>query len=111
SPETKDLLEGKLRDLAGEKRALQRRVEELDALPFEPIDAEAVVRDGMAALRDLPRMLESASLEERKEIVAAFVDHVTVLPDESIVELQLRTLPLSVGVVAGAGFEPATFGL
>ena len=61
----------------------------------------------------------AVSLEERKELVGAFVDHVTVLPDESIVELQMRTLPVlplsglgnsSVGVVAGARFEPATSG-
>ena len=120
SPETRELLDGKLRDLAAEKRALQRRLEELEAAPYEPIDPEAVVRTGMTALRDLPRLLGSASLEERKELVGAFVDHVTVLPDESMVELQMRTLPAlpllatsnsSVGVVAGAGFEPATFGL
>jgi len=61
----------------------------------------------------------AVSLEERKELVGAFVDHVTVLPDESIVELQMRVFPAlpltgtgfpSVGVVAGARFEPATSG-
>jgi len=61
----------------------------------------------------------AASLDERKELLGASVDHVTVLAGESIVELQRRTLPVlpltrlgnsSVGVVAGARFEPATSG-
>jgi len=33
---------------------------------YQPIDAEAVLRDGMAYIRNLPRLLESGSLEERK---------------------------------------------
>ncbi len=69
SPETKDLLDGKLRGLADEKRRLQRRLEELEAAAYDPIDAEAVLRSGMSALNDLPRLLESASVEERKEVV------------------------------------------
>ena len=74
----------------------------------------------MAALRDLPRLLESGSLEERKEFVRAFVGGVTVMPGEARLELQMRRFPATAlprpanstcRMVAGAGFEPATFGL
>ena len=41
----------KLRNLGTEKRRLTRRLEELEATPYEPIDAAAVLRDGKAALR------------------------------------------------------------
>ena len=120
SEETRGFIDSKLRDLGAEKQRLQRRLEELESAPYEPIDAEVVLRHGMTALRDLPRLLESGSLEERKEFVRAFVAGVKVYPDEERLEVQMRKIPASVvpkpgfssvGMVAGAGFEPATFGL
>ena len=73
-------------------------------------------RDGLAALGDLPRLLESTQIEERKQLVNAFIAGVTVQPEEARLDLRVRALPVlnadsSVGMVAGAGFEPATFGL
>jgi hypothetical protein len=111
SPETKDFIDTKLRDLATEKRRLTERLEALESAPYDPIDADAVLRDGLASLRDLPRLLESASLEERKQFVNAFISRVTVQPDERRLDLEVRTLPVlypnsSVGVVAGARYEP-----
>jgi hypothetical protein len=43
--------------------------------------------------RDLPRLLESGSLEDRKEFVRAFVGGVRVVPDDALLEVQMRTLP------------------
>jgi hypothetical protein len=68
--------------------------------------ADCVLREGPASLRDLPRLLESASLEERKQFVNAFISRVTVQPDERRLDLEVRTLPVIdpnsfVGVVAG----------
>ncbi len=117
SPEIKGFIDQKLRELSTEKRSRQRRLEELEAAPYQPIDADAVLRDGLAAIRDLPRLLEQGSLEERKEFIRAFVAGVTVVPEKAQLDLRVRQLPAvlprnsSVGVVAGAGFEPATFGL
>ncbi len=116
SLETKGFIDAKLRELAAEKRRHTRRLEELEAAPYEPIDAAAVLRDGMAALRDLPGLLESAHLEERKQLVNAFIAGVTVQPDERRLDLQVRALPVldhnsSVGVVAGARYEPLQMNL
>ena len=72
------------------------------------------LRHGLATLRDFPRILESGSLEERKEFVRAFVGDVTVTPGEERLELQTRgfqatALPhpanFTCGMVAGARFE------
>jgi len=65
----------------------------------------------MAALRDLPGLLESAHLEERKQFVNAFIEGATVQPDEARLDLRVRALPVldadsSVGMVAGARYEP-----
>jgi hypothetical protein len=111
SPETRGFIDTKLRKLAVEKRRLTERPETLQATPYKPIDADAVLREGLASLRDLPRLLESASLEERKQFFNAFISRVTVQPDERRLDLEVRTLPVldpysSVGVVAGARYEP-----
>ncbi len=111
SPEIKGFIDQKLRELATEKRSLQRRLEELEAAPYQPIDADVVLRDGLAAIRDLPRLLEQGSLEERKEFIRAFVAGVTVVPEKAQLDLRVRQLPAvlprnsSVGVVAGARYE------
>jgi hypothetical protein len=51
------------------------------------------LREGRASLRDLPRLLESGSLKERKEFVRAFVGGVKVMPDEARPELGMRRFP------------------
>jgi hypothetical protein len=111
SADTKGFVDAKLRDLGIEKRKLQNRSEEFEAAPYVAIDADAILRDGLASLRDLPRLLESGNLEERKEFVRAFISSVTVRPDEARLDLMVSQLPVlnansSVGLVAGARYEP-----
>jgi DNA invertase Pin-like site-specific DNA recombinase len=112
SADTKGFVDAKLRDLGIERRRLQNRSEELETAPYDPIDADAVLRGGLASLRDLPRLLESGSLEDRKEFVRAFVGGVRVVPGDALLEVQMRTLPTlsdansTCGLVAGARYEP-----
>ena len=94
SADTKGFVDAKLRDLGSERRKLQNRLEALDAAPYEPIDADAVLRHGLASLRDLPRLLESASPEDPKEFfVRAFVGGVAVVPGEARLDIRMLTLP------------------
>ena len=113
-------MDAKLRDMGTERRKLQARSESLETAAYDPIDADALLRNGLASLHDLPRLMESASMEDRKEFVRAFVGGVSVVPAEARLDVQMRTLPAAgsllpanstCGLVAGAGFEPATFGL
>jgi hypothetical protein len=66
----------------------------------------------LASLNDLPRLLNSGNLEERKGFIRAFIDGVTVVPDKLRLDLRVRTFPVigtqdsSVGLVAGARYEP-----
>ena len=70
------------------------------------------MKTGLAALNDLPRLLESASIEGRKEFVRAFIGGITVRPDTGVLDLQMRQLPVlgaansACDVVAGARYEP-----
>ena len=117
SPETRPFIDTKLRELAAEKRRLQERLDELEAIDRPAINSDAVVTDGLAALHDLPTMLTTANIEGRKEFVRAFIGGITVRPDTGVLDLQMRNLPVlgkgnsTCEMVAGAGFEPATFGL
>ncbi len=114
SPETKGFIDSKLRELATEKRRLQRRLEELEAAPHEPIDPDAVLREGLASLRDLPRLLESGNIEERKEFIRAFVAGIKIVPEKLRLDLQIRKIPATLPqpgnstclMVAGARYEP-----
>jgi hypothetical protein len=54
----------------------------------------------------------AGSLEDRKEIVRAFVGGVSVVPAEARLDVQMRTIPalgaanFTCGLVAGARYEP-----
>ena len=115
SADTKGFVDAKLRDMGTERRKLQARSESLETAPYDPIDADAVLRNGLASLHDLPRLMESGSLEDRKEFVRAFVGGVSVVPGEARLDIQMRTLPVvgsllpansTCGLVAGARYEP-----
>jgi DNA invertase Pin-like site-specific DNA recombinase len=115
SADTKGFVDTKLRDLGCERRKLQARCESLETAPYDPIDAQAVLRSGLASLRDLTRLMESASLEDRKEFVRAFVGGVSVVPGEARLDVRMRTLPAvgvlrpensTCGLVAGARYVP-----
>jgi hypothetical protein len=56
-------------------------------------DADAVVRNGLTALRDLSRLLETANIEGRKEFIRAFVGGITVRPDVEVLDLQMNRFP------------------
>lgn len=98
--------------MATEKRALTLRLEGLESKSHKPIDPDALLKHGLAAIRDLPRLLESGNIEERKEFVRAFVAGITVVPDKLRLDLQMRTLPavldpdFACELVAGARYEP-----
>ena len=63
-------------------------------------------------LGELPRLLESGSLEGRKEFVRAFVGGITVRPDSGVLDVQMKKFPelgtgnLTCDVVAGARYVP-----
>jgi hypothetical protein len=104
----------KLRDLATEKRRFQRRLQELESVSADAIDAEAVLVQGLKKVRDLLRRMKCSRLEEKKAFVHDFIDGITVFPDERRLGVRIRRIPasvvprpgfLSVRLVAGAGCD------
>jgi hypothetical protein len=85
----------------------------MDPAPRQTLDStERGIRLGLAGSADLPRLLESASIESRKEFVRAFVGGITVRPDTGVLDVQMRQLPVlgaansACEMVAGARYEP-----
>ena len=120
SPDTKGFVDAKLRDMGTERRKLLARSESLETAPYDPIDADAVLRNGLASLHDLPRLMGSASMEDQKEFVRAFVAGVSVVPGDARLDVQMRTLPAvgsllpansTCGLVAGARYEQVQMNL
>ena len=62
--------------------------------------------------RSLPKLLERASDAEKKQIVGTWVEDIRLTPEQLEVAITYRVPePVVNKLVAGAGFEPATFGL
>jgi DNA invertase Pin-like site-specific DNA recombinase len=119
SPDCKDLLSTRLGRLRVERQEVESRLRELELVPVHMTDPEAVVDAILDGLTDARRVFEHGTLEERKRVVRAFVDGMTVVGSERSGQIRMKKLPApeslsagsSVEMVAGVGFEPTTFGL
>ena len=95
----------RLRELIAER---ERLAASLEVNEPPQLDSKTV----MAYRRQTKKLMESGQLAERKRLMRAWVQDVTLEPENLNVRINYR-LPEAVmkNLVAGAGFEPATFGL
>jgi hypothetical protein len=124
TPAIKEIIEPKLVKLGDEKKELERRLREKEAIPEEskmdPNELAGQIVEGISEFREL---FEQGTLEEKKEFVRAFVEKLVVDPDKGTGTLYIREFPPLEAIrpkgdgnsyfqgVAGARYEPATFGL
>ena len=86
---------------------------ELDRLAVSVPDlppADQIRAVASELLADLPRLLESGTIDERREFVAHFVKEIEADPAGKSVRISLYR-SLFISKIAGAGFEPTTSGL
>ena len=107
---TAEIVNNRLRELALEKEELSRTVKPVSA-PSQ-INAEEL----RVYLKNLEKAVAKGNSSEIKRIIGQCVDEMALDPEECKVVIQQKTPgrlspALSQPVVAGAGFEPATFGL
>jgi hypothetical protein len=95
----------RLRELGAERDALAAT---LNAPGPPQLDTETV----MAYRRQTVKLMQCGQPAERKRLLRTWVQEIKLEPEKLVVKISYR-LPEAVmkGVVAGAGFEPATFGL
>jgi hypothetical protein len=95
----------RLRELLAKRDALNGSVDRA-----EPPQLDA--QTAMAYRRQTEKVMASGNAADRKRLMRAWVGDIKLDPESLEVKISYR-LPEAVmkGVVAGAGFEPATFGL
>ncbi|MFA9477750.1 recombinase family protein [Phycisphaerales bacterium AB-hyl4] len=103
-----------LYEKAAELTEQQKQVEQAlaklgDELPTLPEVAELQAR-AVAAFDELEKVLESGTLEEKRELIAAYVQKIKAEPDHHQVQISLYPALFS-RKIAGGGFEPPTSGL
>jgi DNA invertase Pin-like site-specific DNA recombinase len=120
SPEHRGLMNDRLRRLRLERQEAENRLREIELVPARTTNPEDIVESILEGLADARRLFDQGTMEEKKQVVRAFVDGLTLHGSERTGELRIRKLPgpasqragsFSVEMVAGVGFEPTTFGL
>ncbi len=119
-----DLATVKLNDLAKEKAALESRLRGAQAAGNFKQDVDAAVAQIMAGLDNLEDVLAQGSVAEVKAVLRAYIGRIEVDPFNGKARIGFLRLPIRaflsrqpspetarVSGLAGAGFEPATFGL
>ena len=108
----------KLVELKERKEVLEARLAEMQAMKREEVDCHALAEQIMATVKRFEDLFPYGTIEERKEFIGLFVDRIELDPDKRVGEVYMKKFPMPVedigksfGLVAGARFEPATFGL
>jgi site-specific DNA recombinase len=98
------------RSIGEERKGVERDLAGVGAeLPKMP-SMEEIRRRSAACLDRLDEVLAGATIEEKRDLVQKYVRAVKACPDTQQVEIRLQSALFN-DLVAGAGFEPATFGL
>jgi DNA invertase Pin-like site-specific DNA recombinase len=119
-----DVAAAKLNDLSKEKAALEAKLRTAQAAGKKKQDAEVVVAQIMAGLDNLEDVLAQGSVAEAKAVLRAYIGRIEVDPFNGKARIGFLRLPIRaflsrqpspetarVSGLAGAGFEPAAFGL
>ena len=117
SADHRELMEDRLGRLLAERKEIEGRLRQLDRVRAKGPAPDELVDAILEGLTDARRLFEHGTTEERKRVVRAFVENLTVDGIGGTGELRTKRIPdaLSIRdsfkVVAGTGFEPVTFGL
>jgi DNA invertase Pin-like site-specific DNA recombinase len=118
TPVNKDLVDKKIIKLTRERAQLEGDLEDLEAVDRNKLDADALADEIAGTISGFEELFEKGTLEEKKEFIRLFVESIELNAEERRAVLRIRKFPAPVGtgkssfeMVAGAGFEPATFGL
>ncbi len=106
--------------LEGEREALERQLDQLRARKATAPNVGRVVDEIVAQMQGFQAVFSEGTPEEKKEFIRLFVEGIELDGEKRVAVCRIKKFPapsdldagkLSFGLVAGAGFEPATFGL
>ncbi len=119
-PEAKCLIEEKLNAITKEKQSLEKELGKFELLPRKTDDIQKLVDEAITSLKAFEEVFREGTLEEKKEFIRLFIDRIELDAGGRRAAVHIRRFPgpyrldtgkSSFSMVAGAGFEPATFGL
>ncbi len=105
SPENRDLLNERLGRLRRERQEAEGRLRELEAIPVGTIKADDVVDSILEGLAEARRLFDEGTTVERKRLVRAFVENLTVAGSKRCGEIRLKKLPALESLSAGSSVE------
>jgi hypothetical protein len=105
SPENKELLTDRLGRLRKEKAEIESRLAELAETPAQVSDPEAVVDAILEGLADAQTLFEHGTMEERKRVIRAFVEGITLDSASGSAELTMKKLPEPDLLGTGSSFQ------
>jgi hypothetical protein len=120
STETKEFIDRKVAGLKKERAHLAARLEEHQRGENAKFDICRLAKTIVELIREFDAVFATGTIEEQKEFIGLFVEGIEVDPKKRKARVKIRRFPapmaldaenLSFHVVAGAGLEPATFGL
>ena len=113
-------MKDRLGRLLAERQEIENRLRQLEQVPAKGPNPDALVDAILDGLSDARRLFDHGTMEERKRVIRAFVENLTVDGIGGTGELRTKRIPDAIPlgsirdsfkVVAGTGFEPVTFGL
>jgi hypothetical protein len=116
TPTNKEILDEEFEKLKSEGKVLEARLGELKSMKREEVDVDATVEEIMATVTQFEDLFASGTLQEQKEFINLWIDHIDIDPTERHGKVHMKRFPApggatgnsSVGMVAGARCEPAT---
>ncbi|MCH7548970.1 MAG: recombinase zinc beta ribbon domain-containing protein [Candidatus Krumholzibacteriota bacterium] len=120
TPINKEFVDRKLEALKEERDELVAREENFKRYAAAAVDTRALAEEIVESIRQFDEVFAEGTRQEQKEFVNLFIERIDVDAEKSKATVRIRKFPapqtLGAGnnllvLVAGAGFEPATFGL
>jgi site-specific DNA recombinase len=107
TPATADFVGERLGKVRVQRQTLESRLADLERVDYHPIDLEAATREALAYLGRFREVLDSGTLEQRKEFLRGFVHEIAIDPDAGRGVITFYELPAgSLMMVPGPGVEP-----
>jgi len=107
TPATADFVGERLGKVRVQRQALEARLGDLERVDYRPIDLEATTREALAYLGRFRAVLDTGTLEQRKEFLRGFVHEIAIDPDAGRGVITFYELPAaSLMMVPGPGLEP-----
>jgi hypothetical protein len=119
TPTNKEFVDRKLETLKAERDDLVAHKEASRKRTATKVETDTIIHDAIESIRRFDEVFAEGTRQEQKEFINLFVEGIEVDLRERRARLRIKKFPAPNSIdtgnllvlVAGAGFEPTTFGL